>query len=92
MGANADRDAAFEAALAAAMRHAQEWLASLHDRPVPAQASVEELTEIFGGPLPDDPTDPVDVIELLEGMWIHAFPFFAFASRNSRREQPDSLL
>jgi glutamate/tyrosine decarboxylase-like PLP-dependent enzyme len=47
------------------MRHAQAWLASLHDRPVPAQASVEGLTEIFGGPLPEDPTDPVDVIELL---------------------------
>jgi len=65
MGANADRDAAFDAALAAAMQHAQAWLASLHDRPVPAQASVEELTDIFGGPLPDDPTDAADVIELL---------------------------
>ena len=38
------------AALDHAMRHAQAWLASLHDRPVPAQASVEELTAVFGGP------------------------------------------
>ena len=58
-------DANRYAALDHAMRHAQAWLASLHDRPVPAQASIEELTEIFGGRLPDAPTDPVDVIELL---------------------------
>ena len=58
-------DANRYAALDHAMRHAQEWLASLHDRPVPAQATVEELTEVFGGPLPDAPSDPVDVIEML---------------------------
>src|SRR5512135_2470558 len=53
------------AALDHAVRHAQRWLASLHERPVPAQASIEELAAAFGGPLPDAPSDPVDVIELL---------------------------
>ncbi len=53
------------AALDTAMRHAQTWLASLHDRPVPAQATIEELAALLGGPLPDVPSDPVDVIEQL---------------------------
>ncbi len=53
------------AALDNAMRHAQSWLASLHDRPVPAQATIEELAALLGGPLPDGPTDPVDLIEQL---------------------------
>ena len=61
MAASADRYAALEHA----MRHAQEWLASLGDRVVPAQASVEELIEIYGGPLPEGPTGPAEVIELL---------------------------
>jgi glutamate/tyrosine decarboxylase-like PLP-dependent enzyme len=53
------------AALDRAMLHAQAWLASLADRPVPAQASVEELVATLGGPLPEGPTDPVDVIDQL---------------------------
>jgi len=53
------------AALDRAMLHAQTWLASLPDRPVPARASVEELAAILGGPLPEGPTDPVEVIDLL---------------------------
>jgi len=61
MGVDADRDAA----LAAAMRHAQAWLRSLDERPVPARASIEELTAIFGGSLPEGATAAADVIELL---------------------------
>ncbi len=61
MSAPADRYAVLDRA----MRHAQEWLASQHDRPVPAQATVEELAAVYGGPLPEGPTDPVEVIELL---------------------------
>lgn len=53
------------AALERAMAHAQTWLASLADRPVPAQASIEELVATFGGPLPEGPTDAADVIDLL---------------------------
>jgi glutamate/tyrosine decarboxylase-like PLP-dependent enzyme len=55
----------FFAALEAAMRHARAWLESQRDRPVPAQASVEEMAEIFGGPLPEGSTDPAEVVEWL---------------------------
>jgi len=57
-----DSDAA---ALDAAVRHAKAWLASQHDRVVPAQASVAEMTAAFGGPLPEEPTDAARVIEHL---------------------------
>lgn len=61
MATNADRDVALDVA----MRHAKAWLHSLDGRPVPARASVEELAALYGGPLPEGPTDPVEVIELL---------------------------
>ena len=61
MDTRADRYAALDNA----MRHAQAWLASLHERPVPAQATIEELTALLGGPLPEHSTDPVEVIDLL---------------------------
>ena len=61
MRAHADRDAALDAA----MRHARHWLRSLDERSVPARATVEELTAILGGPLPEGPTDPIEVIDLL---------------------------
>src|SRR5471030_3315649 len=61
MRAHAHRDAALEAA----MRHAKDWLRSLDDRTVPARATVEELAALLGGPLPEGPTDPVAVIDLL---------------------------
>ena len=53
------------AALDIAIGHARDWLASLPERPVPAQASVDELVAIFDGPLPESPADPVEVIETL---------------------------
>jgi glutamate/tyrosine decarboxylase-like PLP-dependent enzyme len=56
-----DRDAALDIA----MRYAKAWLRSLDDRAVPARASVEELAAIYGRALPEGPTDPVEVIELL---------------------------
>ncbi|HEY2346820.1 MAG TPA: aminotransferase class V-fold PLP-dependent enzyme [Xanthomonadaceae bacterium] len=61
MGAHADRDAALEAA----MRHARTWLDSLHDRPVPAQATAEDMLAVFGGPLPEGSCDATGVIEFL---------------------------
>jgi glutamate/tyrosine decarboxylase-like PLP-dependent enzyme len=48
-----------------AAARAAEFLHSLPDRPVHATATVEELAGALGGPLPDDPTDPVEVIERL---------------------------
>ena len=53
------------AALDAAHRHALDWLASLESRPVPAQASIDQVARALGTELPDNPADPEDVIDLL---------------------------
>lgn len=53
------------AALDAAHRHALDWLASLESRPVPAQASIDQVARALGTELPDKPADPEDVIDLL---------------------------
>ena len=53
------------AALDRAHRRAAEWLASLDDRPVPPQASVEQVTQALGTTLPEGPTDPAEVVDLL---------------------------
>ena len=54
-----------DAALARAAELAREFVAGLPDRPVHATASLEELRARFGGPLPDEGTDPVAVVEAL---------------------------
>jgi len=53
----------FEPALARATEHTREWLASLHERPVHPRARGDALA--FGGPLPDGPTDPAQVVDEL---------------------------
>ena len=52
-------------ALPVAVEHAQRWLDSLDDRPVPPQAQVEEVVERLGTALPDGPQDAAAVIEHL---------------------------
>jgi glutamate/tyrosine decarboxylase-like PLP-dependent enzyme len=52
-------------ALPVAVAHAERWLASLEDRPVPPQAQVEALVERLGTALPDGPRNPAAVIEHL---------------------------
>ncbi|MFD9034781.1 pyridoxal phosphate-dependent decarboxylase family protein [Streptomyces sp. NPDC059567] len=54
-----------EAALRQAYDHAVRWLASLSDRPVPARASVDEIVSALGAALPDGPSTPSDVVDLL---------------------------
>ena len=53
------------AALDRAHRRALEWLTSLDDRPVPPQASVEQVTQALGTTLPAGSTDPAEVVDLL---------------------------
>src|SRR5665647_1294838 len=53
------------AALDRAHRHALDWLASLADRPVPPQASIDQVTQALGTALPDNGSDPADVVDLL---------------------------
>lgn len=54
-----------EAALRQAYDHAVRWLASLSDRPVPARASVDEIVRALGTALPEGPSPPSDVVDLL---------------------------
>ena len=54
-----------EAALARAHEHTSRWLASLDQRDVPPRASVDEVVARLGAELPDGPTAPAEVIDLL---------------------------
>jgi glutamate/tyrosine decarboxylase-like PLP-dependent enzyme len=54
-----------DAALQRAAELAREWVATLPDRPVASTATLRDLRDRFGGPLPDHGEDPVDVIERL---------------------------
>jgi glutamate/tyrosine decarboxylase-like PLP-dependent enzyme len=56
-----------EAALASAHEHAIGWLASLADRAVPPQATVDEVVAKLGTGLPDGPSDASAVVDLLAG-------------------------
>ena len=64
--------------------YASQFIGSLDERPVPPQASVEELRAALGGPLPEHATDAAQVVaELIEAAepGIMAMPsgrFFGF--------------
>jgi glutamate/tyrosine decarboxylase-like PLP-dependent enzyme len=62
MTARGDR---YTAALDRAAVHAREWLSSMPDRPIPPRRNADELAAGFAAPLPDGPTDPAEVIDLL---------------------------
>lgn len=51
--------------LAAAHRHAADYLRGLRDRPVPAASSTDEVLPDFAVPLPQTPGDPVEVLQRL---------------------------
>ncbi|HYH76445.1 MAG TPA: pyridoxal-dependent decarboxylase [Arthrobacter sp.] len=61
----------YSEALSAAARHAGEWLASLPDRRVGPRASVQELGDVFGGPLPRKGIPAAEVVDYLA---LHAEP------------------
>ncbi len=44
---------------------ASDFLDSLDERPVPPQATVDELRATLGGPLPEQPSDALAVVEQL---------------------------
>jgi len=56
---------AYGAALDRASVHARAWLDSIPGRAVPPRVSIDELAASFGRPLPNDPTEPAAVIDLL---------------------------
>jgi glutamate/tyrosine decarboxylase-like PLP-dependent enzyme len=54
-----------EPALEAAAAHASQFLRGLTERPVAARAGADELRARLGGPLPDGPSDPAEVVAQL---------------------------
>ncbi len=52
-------------ALGHAHQHALAWLSSLDSRPVPPQATIEEVVEALGPELPEQGSDPAAVVDLL---------------------------
>ncbi|MFD5214891.1 pyridoxal phosphate-dependent decarboxylase family protein [Microbacterium sp. NPDC058345] len=56
-----------ERALDAAHRRAREFLQTLDDRPVWPRASLDDMLEVFGGPLPEGSQDAADVIDEMAG-------------------------
>jgi glutamate/tyrosine decarboxylase-like PLP-dependent enzyme len=59
------REEQYTAALAAAAEHAREWLASVPSRSVPPRRTADELAKAFGEFVPDGPSDPAAVVDLL---------------------------
>jgi glutamate/tyrosine decarboxylase-like PLP-dependent enzyme len=55
----------FEDALRRAHELSLRWLASVDDRPVPAQASIADVAAALGRELPEGPTDPEEVVRHL---------------------------
>ncbi len=53
------------AALDVAHREAAAWLDSLAERPVPPRATVDDVARGLGADLPDGPSDPAAVVQLL---------------------------
>jgi len=74
----------YRAPLARAHEHALAYLDSLAERRVPASASADDLLGAFAGPLPEEPADPVAVLDRLAdiaepGLTAMASPrFFGF--------------
>ena len=59
---------AYAAALDRALAHTRSWLASLPEREVPPSAGADELAAAFAGPLPDGPSDAVEVVDRLAAL------------------------
>ena len=55
----------FAPAIDRAVVHARHWLASVPDRPIPAQTTADAVLASIGQPLPDDPCAPELVIDEL---------------------------
>jgi glutamate/tyrosine decarboxylase-like PLP-dependent enzyme len=65
------RGEAYSTVLAHAKRHAEAWLATVGERRVGPRSGADALVSSFGGALPEEPTPPEDVVDLLSA---HAEP------------------
>ena len=55
----------YDEPLSRAAEHARDWLSSVPGRDVPPLMTADEAVKALGGPLPDGPTDPAEVVDLL---------------------------
>ena len=55
----------YDAALSRAASRAREWLAGLPERPIPPRGDADVVLGRLGGALPDGPTDPAEVVDIL---------------------------
>ena len=55
----------YDAVLDRAAAHARAWLSDVPTRTVPPKSTCDDIVEALGGELPDGPTDPAEVIDLL---------------------------
>ena len=55
----------YDAVLDRAAAHARAWLSDVPTRTVPPKSSCDDIVEALGGDLPEGPTDPAEVIDLL---------------------------
>lgn len=58
-------DGSYDEVIAATTQHAQAWLSNLRERPVPPQASVDEIKDRLGRELPDRGASDVEVLNSL---------------------------
>jgi glutamate/tyrosine decarboxylase-like PLP-dependent enzyme len=55
----------YDKALDRAAAHARDWLAAVPGRDVPPELDADAVAAALGGPFPDGPTEPADVVDLL---------------------------
>lgn len=60
-----DKDQETRLLLERSLHHAVQYLDGMPERRIPAARTTEELAGAFGGPLPEQPSDPVAVIDEL---------------------------
>ena len=65
MGLVTARPDQYDKALDRAAAHARDWLAAVPGRGVPPQQDADAVVAALGGPFPEGPTDPADVVDLL---------------------------
>jgi hypothetical protein len=53
----------YKTSLEVAANHAQRWLDNVPGRGINPTKSINEMLEIFGGVLPEGPSDPAEVVE-----------------------------
>jgi glutamate/tyrosine decarboxylase-like PLP-dependent enzyme len=58
----------YRRSLEVAANHAQSWLDNVPSRGINPTKSINEMLEIFGGDLPQGPSDPAEVVERMAGL------------------------